>query len=195
MTNMDIETVCTITGQIRRRRKLCKYLFFIDIKPTDDSLPKSQIFFRSDDGSLDDVAFQDALRSCRPGSVIQVDVGEPHDPTEQKGKSYKVWQSNKPVIVIVAYTDREAFLQDPPLGSALVNKDAAIKTEVELPDGVKVPKSELVCKYWINKNVCERGELCLFQHPDPTTKKFEEARTKWVEEVKYFISMINESIS
>lgn len=184
MTFMDIGTVCTITGQIRRRRQLRKSLFFIDIKPTDESLPKSQIFFRSDDGSLDNVSFQDALRSCRPGSVIQVDVGEPHNPSEQQKKSYKVWQSNKPVTVIVPYTSRDPFLQDPPLGTDMVKKDASVKAELERPDGVKVAKWKLVCKYWINKNVCERGNLCLFQHPDPNTKEFDEARTKWLEEVK-----------
>lgn len=178
--SMDIKTVCTITGQVRRRRKLCKFLFFVEIQPTDNSA-NSQIFFRSDDGSLDDFSFQESLRSCRPGQVIQVQVGEPHNPTEQQGKPYKVWQSNKPVTIVVPYTDREAFLQDPPLGSIITKKDVQVKKEIELTNGVKLSKSSLVCKYWINKNTCERGEFCLFQHP--VNDDFEQARIKWLEEV------------
>lgn len=175
----DIKTVCTITGQVRRRRKLCKFLFFVEVQPTDNS-PNSQIFFRSDDDSLDDFSFQESLRACRPGQVIQVEVGEPHNSTEQQGKPYKVWQSNKPVSIIVPYTDREAFLQDPPLGS-IPKKE--VQKDIELNNGVKLSKSSLVCKYWVNKNTCERGELCLFQHP--VDDQFEQARIQWLEEVSF----------
>lgn len=158
----NIETVCTITGQIRRRRRLCKSLFFIDIKPKDNS-PNSQIFFRSDDETLDDLSFQEAFRSCRPGHVIQVDVGKPLDHSEQHGKSYQVWQSNKPVTIIEPYTEREAFLQDPPLGNEVSTR------------------FNIVCKYWINKNVCKQGDQCLYLHP--TGEEFDRVQKKWVEEV------------
>ncbi|KAI9248710.1 hypothetical protein EDC94DRAFT_528084 [Helicostylum pulchrum] len=171
----DIETICTITGQIRRRRKLCKFLFFIEIQPNDQT-SNSQVFFRSDDDSLDDESFQESYRSCRPGQVVQVKVGEPHDPTEQKGKSYKVWQCNKPVVVVVPYTDREPFVQDPPLSST----KPGVAQVIELASGQKVQKSDLVCKYWVNKNPCERGERCLFQHP--VGEEFEKARIQWLEE-------------
>lgn len=158
-----IETVCTITGQIRRRRRLCKSLFFIDIQPSSPG-DNSQIFFRTDDGTLDEFAWQDAFRDCRPGQVIEVQVGEALDATEQKGKSFKIWQSCQPVKVLVPYTSREPFLQDPPLG--------------------KEPKTkrDKVCKYWINKNKCKDGDNCLFQHP--TGGDFDQIRKDWVEEVK-----------
>lgn len=175
----DLKTVETITGQIRRRRKLCKFLFFIEIQPQDQLTPNSQIFFRSDDHSLDDTAFQDAYRASRPGQVVQVQVAEPHDPTEQIGKPYKVWQSNKPIHIIVPYTDREPFPQDPPLGSTPGKKPTQL---IELASGEKKLKSDLVCKYWINKNPCERGDQCLFQHPEGLD--FENAKIKWLQEVK-----------
>lgn len=157
-----VETVCTITGQIRRRRRLCKSLFFIDIQPSNADEANSQIFFRTDDGTMDEFTWQDAFRDCRPGQVIEVQVGETLDSAEQKDRPFKVWQSCQPVKVIVPYTSREPFLQDPPLG-----KESKIK-------------ADKVCKYWINKNKCKEGDKCLFQHP--TGDDFDQIRKDWVEE-------------
>ena len=92
MSTTHFETVKSITGQVRRRRRLCKELFFIDLKPSDEA-PHTQIFFRSDDGTLDYLNSQDIYRECKPGHIITVIVGEPLCAEEQKGKSYKVWQS------------------------------------------------------------------------------------------------------
>ncbi|KAF1804739.1 hypothetical protein FB192DRAFT_1051235 [Mucor lusitanicus] len=161
----------TITGQVRLRRKLCKTLFFIDIQP--DNEPKSQVFFRTDDGSLDIVDFQESFRACRPGYVITVQVHPPNDPSEQEGRSYTVWQCSQPVTVVVPYTSRIAFIQDRALGSSSKGEDiVAIKS---------TDKHESTpCKYWINKNKCERADDCLFQHP--TGEAFEKARVEWLEE-------------
>jgi hypothetical protein len=166
---IDIGVIETISGQVRHRRKLNKSLFFIDLQPSNQE-PKCQVFFRSDDHSLDDVSVQDAYRACRPGQVITIQVGLPIDPTELIDKPYKVWQSNRPVEVIVPYTSREAFTQDRPLGSATEEKQVPI-----------IKKSSSNCKYWINKNKCERGDQCSFQHP--TGEAFEKARLEWVKEV------------
>lgn len=171
-TFCHIEIIKTISGQVRHRRKLNKSLFFIDLQPSNDE-SKCQIFFRGDDHSLDDVSVQEAYRFCRPGQVIQVQVGLPTDPNESVGKPYDVWQSNCPVVVMVPYTSRDAFTQDRPLAST--SQDQAQPTTIN--------KSSLNCKYWINKNKCERGDHCLFQHP--TGETFEKARIEWVKEVHY----------
>lgn len=170
---IDIQVIASIEGQVRIRRKLSKSLFFIDIQPSNTDERKSQVFFRTDDGSLDDVAFQDAFRACRPGQIIRIQVGDPLDPNEQLNKDYKVWQSNKPVEIIVS-VGRDAFIQDRPLGSKMPKV-------IRSSHGEKVEKSSLVCKYWINKNVCQRGSECLFQHP--TGDEFDKARKEWLEQV------------
>lgn len=173
----------TITGQVRLRRKLCKSLFFIDIQPSVETDPKSQVFFRTDDGSLDIVAFQESFRACRPGSVISVKVSEPTDPTEQQDKSYPVWQCNQPVDVVIPYTSRNAFIQDRALGGSSISTQhlESEQQEETLPLTVADNTNSAPCKYWINKNKCERGEECSFQHP--TGDAFEQARVKWLEEV------------
>ncbi|GAN08890.1 conserved hypothetical protein [Mucor ambiguus] len=145
-----------ITGQVRLRRKLCKALFFIDIQP--DNEPKSQVFFRTDDGSLGIVDFQESFRACRPGSVITVQVFPPNDPSEQE---------------VVPYTSRIAFVQDRALGGSTIREDV-----VEIKPANR--NESTPCKYWINKNKCERGDECSFQHP--TGKAFDTARVKWLEE-------------
>ncbi|KAK4519658.1 histone H4-like TAF Taf6, SAGA complex subunit [Mucor velutinosus] len=160
-----------ITGQVRLRRKLCKTLFFIDIQP--DNEPKSQVFFRTDDGSLDIVDFQESFRACRPGSIITVQVFPPNDPSEQEGRSHTVWQCSHPVDVVVPYTSRIAFIQDRALGGSSVRRDI-----VEIKSANRHESTP--CKYWINKNKCERGDDCPFQHP--TAEVFEKIRVEWLEE-------------
>jgi hypothetical protein len=70
----------------------------------------------------------------------------------------------------VPYTSRDAFTQDRPLASIIEEQQQPV-----------IKKSSLNCKYWINKNKCERGDQCLFQHP--TGEAFEKARVEWVKEV------------
>ncbi|CEP17583.1 hypothetical protein [Parasitella parasitica] len=160
----------TITGQVCYRRQLCKFLFFIDVQPTNDTYPKFQLFFRTDDGSLDIVDFQDSFRACRPGSIITFKVHPPNDPNEQNGKSHKVWQCNQPVDVVVPYTSREPFIPGRATRGVSASTEPTAKTEDYLSP----------CKYWVNKNKCEQGEKCLFQHP--AGDAFEVARRKWLKQ-------------
>ncbi|KAI8342890.1 hypothetical protein EDC96DRAFT_449604 [Choanephora cucurbitarum] len=162
----------TINGQIRHRRKLTKLIFFVDIQ--DSTGLKSQVFFRKDDNSLDDQQFQEAFRSCKPGQTVEIQVGLPLDPSERVGKSFPVWQSDCPVQVIEPYTARQAFIQDRALGST------DILTDIRLTDGTRKHKSQLVCKYWINKNKCIQGDNCLFQHP--TGDAFDTSRSLWLDQ-------------
>ena len=71
---------------------------------------------------------------------------------------------HSPVIVVKPYTEKEAFLQDPPLAN-----------------NMSIPSNK-VCKSWINKNECKQGTQCLFRHP--TGKEFSRIQAEWVEEVK-----------
>lgn len=169
-----------IKGQVRLRRKLCKTLFFIDIQP--DNKPKSQVFFRTDDGSLDVVDFQESFRACRPGSVISVQVFPPNDPSEQEGRLHTVWQCNRPVDVVVPYTSRIAFIQDRALGGPSIREDEIEKKSADKHESIP-------CKYWINKNKCERGDECPFQHP--TGETFEKARVEWLEEVNIVATTVS----
>ncbi|KAI7902978.1 uncharacterized protein BX663DRAFT_569009 [Cokeromyces recurvatus] len=173
-----IDIVQTITGQVRTRRRLCKFLFFIDVQPSskDDPSEKCQILFRTDDNTLDEVSFQEAFRTARPGFVVSVQVGYPLDPSESFEKDYPVWQSNRPVQVIEPYLNTKPFAQDPPLGRSLEKKKKP--TECCLDENKTITKQ--VCKYWINKNKCLRGDDCLFQHP--TGEAFESARKAWLQE-------------
>lgn len=168
-----MEIICEITGQVRHRRKLTRQLFFIDIQPIDGS-QKSQIYFRSDDKSQTDFEVQGSYKACKPGQVIQVQVGQPLDPSEQQNKDYKVWQSNQPVKVIKMYTDDLPFVQDRPLATT---KE---KTDIRQRDGAFLAKSTILCKFWVNKNVCIKGDACPFLHP--SGKELEEQRQAWITE-------------
>ncbi|KAI8331103.1 hypothetical protein BD560DRAFT_457048 [Blakeslea trispora] len=160
----------TLNGQIRHRRKLTKSIFFVDIQ--DSTGLKSQVIFRTDDNSLDDYQFQEAFRACRPGQTVSIQVGLPLDPSERLKKAFPVWQSDQTVQVIEPYTARQAFIQDRALGSNDPPK------HIRSTDGTRIQKSQLVCKYWINKNKCIHGEDCLFQHP--TGAAFDVSRSLWL---------------
>ncbi|CAO3665009.1 hypothetical protein G6F70_005198 [Rhizopus microsporus] len=158
-----------LIGQVRHRRKLTKQLFFIDIQPLDQS-EKSQIFFRNDDDSLDFFAVQEAYKQCKPGQIIQVTVIPPLAPSEQENKDYKVWQSVCPVKVIEPYVSDKPFVQDRPLAASKENTDNT---------GLQTNKST-VCKYWVNKNTCIKGDDCPFRHP--TGHELIKERQTWIEE-------------
>ncbi|KAJ8657052.1 hypothetical protein O0I10_007131 [Lichtheimia ornata] len=162
----------TIEGQIRHRRKLSKDLFFIDVLL--DNGNKDQILFRSDDGSLTREGVQDIYRSVKQGDVVRAVVGLPTDPSEYDSKSFNVWQSTAPLIVIQPYTDTKTFVADPPLGSS------GPKQTIRRWDGSQKAKSEMYCKYWINQRECVRLPNCPFLHP--TEEEYMAAREAWIEE-------------
>ncbi|KAI9478546.1 MAG: hypothetical protein EXX96DRAFT_482790 [Benjaminiella poitrasii] len=172
-----IDIIQTIRGQVRTRRKLYKSLFFIDVQPIsdDDSAQKCQIFFRADDDTLDEASFQEAFRTARPGFIVCVQVGHPTNPQESYQKPYPVWQSDRPIEVIAPYTDSSSFVQDPPLGNN--RKEKKIERQRSVKDGSVTNR---VCKYWINKNKCIRGDQCMFEHP--TGEAFDNARKAWLQE-------------
>ncbi|KAI8982180.1 hypothetical protein BDF20DRAFT_834824 [Mycotypha africana] len=180
---MAVAIVQTITGQIRCRRKANKNIFFIDVQP----LPageKSQIFFRTDDQTLDYLQFQEEYHNCKPGSIVEVQVGYPLNPKEAEDRPYAVWQTDRPIKIITPYTEREGFRQDPPLGSLLkkMKEDATELTGANnsTANGPSIHKSNVACKYWINKNICHKGKDCKFQHP--VGEDFVKARKEWLEE-------------
>ena len=162
----------TIQGQIRHRRKLCKDLFFIDVLVSETNT-KEQILFRSDDGTLTRDNVQDYYRLARPGSIVRANVGLPTDPKENT--SYKVWQSNEPLIMIELYNDPKTFISDPPLGSK------GPKETVIRQDGSQKQKSQMFCKFWINQRECVRLPNCPYLHP--TEEVYEQARKDWIEDV------------
>ncbi|KAI9259931.1 hypothetical protein BY458DRAFT_440333 [Sporodiniella umbellata] len=168
-----MEPICEIVGQVRHRRKLAKQLFFIDIQQV-KSLDKSQVFFRSDDDSLTIFEVQEAYKTCKPGTVIKVQVGYPQDPSEQLNKGYRVWQSSFPVEVIKPYISDNPFIQDTPLATA---KE---KNDLRQGNGTRVAKSDILCKFWINGNVCVKGIDCPFFHPKK--EQFKEQKRIWVAE-------------
>lgn len=166
-----MEIIREISGQVRHRRKLAKQLFFIDIQPVDQS-EKSQIFFRCDDNSQTVFAVQEAYKACKPGSVIRVQVSEPQDSSEQLNKEYKVWQSNRPVEVVEPFISNTPFVQDKPLATSKEKK------ELRQGNGTSTAKSTILCKFWINKNICIRGVDCPFLHPEG--HDLQEQRQAWL---------------
>ncbi|KAI8646639.1 hypothetical protein BD408DRAFT_410008 [Parasitella parasitica] len=166
-----------ITGQVRCRRKLHKTLFVIDMQPENDTSPKSRILFRTDDGSLNINDFQKSFVACRPGSVVSIKVNIPNDPNKEQSTPHEVWQCYQPVEVVAPYSNRKAFIPDRLMGKASVS--------IERPDQELLPivaneKHLPLCKYWINKNTCERRSECPFQHP--TGDAFEVAQREWLKQ-------------
>ncbi|KAI8143607.1 hypothetical protein BJV82DRAFT_514989 [Fennellomyces sp. T-0311] len=161
----------TIQGQIRHRRKLGKDLFFIDVLVSETN-SKEQILFRSDDGSMTRENVQDIYRSARPGSIVRATVGLPTNPKESC--SYKVWQSNEPLVMIELYNDPKTFVSDPPLGSK------GPKETVTRQDGSQKQKSQMYCKFWINQRECVRLPNCPYIHP--SEEEYEQARKEWIDE-------------
>ncbi|KAG2217425.1 hypothetical protein INT45_013756 [Circinella minor] len=162
----------TLQGQIRHRRKLSKELFFIDVFLSDTQV-KEQVLFRCDDGSTTRDMVQDNYRMARPGSIVRVEVGLPTDPREDS--TYKVWQSNVPLIVIEPYNDpKRTFISDPPLGSK------GPKPTIKRQDGSIKEKSQMFCKFWINQRECIRFPNCPYLHP--SEEVYEQARKDWIDD-------------
>ncbi|KAI9031563.1 hypothetical protein CLU79DRAFT_694264 [Phycomyces nitens] len=159
-----------LQGQIRHLRKLYRCLFFVDIQPKEGD--KVQVFFRCDDGSMDNDQFQDAYKTARLGDQVEIQVEPPRDPNEAN-KPYVVYQSSRPIIVLS--THKGAFIADSALKTGNKKKET-----VRQWDGQHKDKASLDCKYWINQRRCPKLETCMFQHPEG--EAYERARETWLQQ-------------
>ncbi|KAL0085704.1 hypothetical protein J3Q64DRAFT_1108157 [Phycomyces blakesleeanus] len=160
----------TLQGQIRHLRKLYRCLFFIDLQPEEGE--KVQVFFRCDDGSMNNDQFQDAYKTARLGDQVKIQVEPPHDPKEAD-RPYVVYQSCQPIVVLSAY--KGSFVADSALKTG-ENKKETLRQW----DGQHIDKASLNCKYWINQRRCPKMEACMFQHP--VGEAYEQAREEWLKQ-------------